>query len=106
MITLIVTMLGSSTIAVIVATTYNYASVTAEGSSIVSHFILQNLPYLDLSLHPLVYGLYYVIVKPHHEEDIFVIIRGRGVNNKDILRVQVGFNWLLSQHGFYTTCLQ
>ena len=48
----------------------------------------------------------YVIVKPHHEEDIFVITRGRGVNNKDILRVQVGFNWLLSQHGFYTTCLQ
>ena len=47
-----------------------------------------------------------VIVKPHHEEDIFVITRGRGVNNKDILRVQVGFNWLLSQHGFYTTCLQ
>ena len=42
--------------------------------------------------------------KPHHEEDIFVITRG--VNNKDILRVQVGFNWLLSQHGFYTTCLQ
>ena len=24
----------------------------------------------------------------------------RGVNNKDILQVQVGFNWLLSQHGF------
>ena len=22
------------------------------------------------------------------------------MNNKDILRVQVGFNWLLSQHGF------
>ena len=59
MITLLVTVLGSTTIAVIVATTYNYASVTAEGSSIVSHFILQNLPYLDLSLHPLVYGLYY-----------------------------------------------
>ena len=47
-----------------------------------------------------------VIDKPHHEEDIFVITRGRGVNNKDILRVQVGLNWLLSQHGFYTTCLQ
>ena len=47
-----------------------------------------------------------VIVKPHHEEDIFVITWGRGVNNKHILRVQVGFNWLLSQHGFYTTCLQ
>ena len=42
----------------------------------------------------------------HHEEDIFVITRGRGVNNKEILQVQVGFNWLLSQHGFYTTCLQ
>ena len=28
------------------------------------------------------------------------------MNNKDILRVQVGFNWLLSQHGFYSTCLQ
>ena len=23
--------------------------------------------------------------------------QGRGVNNKDIVRVQVGFNWLLSQ---------
>ena len=23
--------------------------------------------------------------------------RGRGMNNKDILHVQVGFNWLLSQ---------
>ena len=44
----------------------------------------------------------YVIVKSHHEEDIFAITRGRGrgVNNKDILRVQEGFNWLLSQHGF------
>ena len=48
---------------------------------------------------------YYVIVKPHDKEDNLVITRGRGVNNKDILRVQVGFNWLLSQHGFYTTCL-
>ena len=27
------------------------------------------------------------------------------MNNKDILRVQVGFNWLLSQHGFYGTVL-
>ena len=58
MITLIVTLLGSTTIAVIIATTYNYTSVTAEGSSIVSHFILQNLPYLDLPPHLLVYGLY------------------------------------------------
>ena len=50
----------------------------------------------------------HVIVKPHYEYDIFVITRGRGrgVNNKDILRVQVGFNWLLSQHGFYSTGLQ
>ena len=31
--------------------------------------------------------------------------QGQGVNNKDILGVQVGFNWLLSQHGFYSTCL-
>ena len=48
----------------------------------------------------------------HQEEDIFVIIwgqggaKGRGVNNNDILWVQVGSNQLLSQHGFYTTCLQ
>ena len=26
----------------------------------------------------------YVIVKPHHKEDIFVITLGRGVNNKEI----------------------
>ena len=59
MITLLVTVLGSTTIAVIIATTYNYTSVTAEGSSVVNHFILQNLPYLDFLLRPLVYGLYF-----------------------------------------------
>ena len=35
----------------------------------------------------------YVIVKPTTSR-ISVITRGRGVNNKDILRVQVRFNWL------------
>ena len=38
--------------------------------------------------------MYYIIVKPHYEEDIF-ITRGRGVNNKGILQVQVGLT------GFY-----
>ena len=40
---------------------------------------------------------------------IIFITRGRGgaeANNKDTLRVQVGFNWLLSQHDFYSICLQ
>ena len=36
-----------------------------------------------------------VIVKPHHEEDIFIITQGRGVNNNDILQMQVGLS------GFY-----
>ena len=32
----------------------------------------------------------YVIVKPHHKEDIFVITRGRGVNNKDSYPMSAG----------------
>ena len=59
MITLLVTILGSTTIAVIIAITYRTASMTTEGSSFVRSFILSNLPYLDGSLHTLVYGLYF-----------------------------------------------
>ena len=60
MITLLVTILGSTTIAVITAITYRTASMTTEGGPLlVRNFILSNLPYLDLLLHTLVYGLYF-----------------------------------------------
>ena len=56
-ITLLVTILGNTTIAVIVSIIYTSTS-TVEGPSFLKHIILPNLPYLDLSLHTLVYGLY------------------------------------------------
>ena len=59
LITLLVTILGSTTIAVIFAISYNYSSITEGGSSFLEHVILPNLPYLDMSLHPLVYGVYF-----------------------------------------------
>ena len=57
-ITLLVTILGNTTIAVIVSIIYTSTS-TVEGPSFLKHVILPNLPYLDLSLHTLVYGLYF-----------------------------------------------
>ena len=57
-ITLLVTILGNTTIAVIVSIIYASTS-TVEGPSFLKHVILPNLPYLDLSLHTLVYGLYF-----------------------------------------------
>ena len=59
MITLVVTILGSTAIAVIVTVIYHYASITAEGTSLVTHVILPNFPYLVMSLHVVVYGLYF-----------------------------------------------
>ena len=58
MITLLVTILGSTTMAVIIGIIYSTAS-TAERPSLVKDFILSNLPYLDMSLHTMVYGLYF-----------------------------------------------
>ena len=59
MITLLVNILGSTIVAVIVVTTYHYASMISEGPSVLKHMILPNLPYLNMLLHPLVYGLYF-----------------------------------------------
>ena len=57
LITLLVTIIGSTTIAVIIAITY--ILMTVQKPSLVEILILQYLPYLDFSLHPLVYGLYF-----------------------------------------------
>ena len=59
LITLLVTILGSTTIAVIISISYNYTSITEEGSSLFKLVILPNLPYLDMSLHVVVYGVYF-----------------------------------------------
>ena len=58
MITLLVTILGSTTIAVIISIIYA-STVTVEGPSFLKYVILPNLPYLNKSLHTLVYGLYF-----------------------------------------------
>ena len=62
MITLLVTILGSTTIAVIISIIYA-SSLTVEGTSFLKHVVLPNLPYLNLSLHPLVYGLYFTKIR-------------------------------------------
>ena len=59
MITLLFTILGSTTIAVIAAIIYHYASITTERPSLLTHVILPNLPCLDMSMHMVVYGLYF-----------------------------------------------
>ena len=59
LITLLVTILGSTTIAVIIAISYNYLFITEGEFSLFQHVMLLNLPYLDLSLHVVVYGLYF-----------------------------------------------
>ena len=56
--TLLVTILGSTMIGVIISIIY-VSTVIVEGSSFLRYVILPNLPYLQLSLHPLVYGLYF-----------------------------------------------
>ena len=58
MITLLVTILGSTMIAVIICIIY-VSALTVEGPSFIKHIILPNLPYVDMSLHTLVYGLYF-----------------------------------------------
>ena len=58
MITLLVTILGSITMAIVISIIYA-STLTVEGTSVLKHVILPNLPYLELSLHPLVYGLYF-----------------------------------------------
>ena len=58
LITLLVTILGSTTTAVI-ATIIFVSTMTVEDPSFAKHVLLPNLPYLDMSLHPLVYGLYF-----------------------------------------------
>ena len=59
LITLLVTILGSSTIAFIAAIIYHYSSITAGQPLLVTHVILPNVGYLDMSLHVMVYGLYF-----------------------------------------------
>ena len=59
LITLLVTILGSTTIAVIIAIIYDYASITDGQPSFLTHVILPNMPYLDVSIHVVVYGLYF-----------------------------------------------
>ena len=60
LITLLVTILGSTVIAVIGSIMYMYVStLTVEGPSVVKYVIFSNLPYPDMSLHTLVYGLYF-----------------------------------------------
>ena len=59
MITLLVTILGSTTIPVIGSITYHYISLTSEVSLLFTHVIFPNMPYLIMSLHVVVYGLYF-----------------------------------------------
>ena len=58
LIMLLVTILGSTTIAVIVAITYNHTLITAGKPSLFKQAMLLNLA-LDMSLHVIVYGLYF-----------------------------------------------
>ena len=62
MFTLFVTILGNTTLTVIASIIYVSAS-TVEGPSLITHAILPNLTYLELSLHPLVYGLYFTKIR-------------------------------------------
>ena len=59
LLTLLVTILGSITIAVIIAINYNHTLITEGGPSLFKRVVLPNLPYLDTSLHVAVYGLYF-----------------------------------------------
>ena len=58
MITLLVTILGNTTVAVIGVIIYEL-TVTVEGTSLVKLVMMPNVPYHYLSLHPLIYGLYF-----------------------------------------------
>ena len=59
LITLLVTILGSTTITVISAIIYNRLLMTAGRPSSLAYVILPNMLYLNLSLHMVVYGLYF-----------------------------------------------
>ena len=56
---LLVTILGSTTIAVIIGINYNHILITEGGTSLFKQVILPNLQYLDTSLHMVVYGVYF-----------------------------------------------
>ena len=58
MITLLVTILGTTTVIVIGVIIYEL-TMTVEGTSLVMLVIIPNVPYLYLSLHPLIYGVYF-----------------------------------------------
>ena len=62
MITLLVTILGTTTVAVIGVIIYEL-TVTVEGTSLVKLVIMPNLHYLYSSLHPLIYGLYFTKIR-------------------------------------------
>ena len=59
LVTLLVTILGSTATAVIVVIIYYYSSITAGQPLLVTHVIFPNVMYLDASLHMVVYGLYF-----------------------------------------------
>ena len=62
MITLLVTISGTSAMAVIAVIIYEL-SLIVEDTSIVKLVIMPNYPYLNMSLHPLVYGLYFTKIR-------------------------------------------
>ena len=62
-ITLLVTILGNTTITVITGIIYSFMSLTMEGPSFIKYVVMPNLLYLNLSLHPLVYGLYFTKIR-------------------------------------------
>ena len=62
MITLLVTILGSTAMAVIGVIIYEL-TVTVEGTSFVKFIMVPNLAYVIWSLHPLVYGLYFTKIR-------------------------------------------
>ena len=63
MITLLVNVLGNTTITVIIDIIYSYMSLTMEGTSLVKYVIMPNILYLNLLIHPLVYGLYFTKIR-------------------------------------------
>ena len=47
------------------------------------------------------------VVKPNHEEDIFVVTQGRGrdVNNKDIILTKISYEYRWGLTGFYRSMI-
>ena len=62
MITLLVTISVTTAMSVIAVILYEL-TVTVEGTSLIKLVTLPNFPYLSMSLHPLVYGLYFTKIR-------------------------------------------